>query len=341
MSSQKRRVSEMNIEKLPSGSYRIRKQINGKKISLTFDHKPTETEVLLALGDYLGDAPASKDILLFSNAAKQYIELRRNVISPKTVKEYSEISDRLSDKFVAMNVYDITKNDVQAEINRLAQKRSPKTVKNYSSFICSVIKTFQRNFDSNITLPQQVIVEPYIPTDEEVIRFLQYIKDNRPKYYVLVVLSTYSLRRSEIMAITADDLEGNVLHITKAKVQNENGEWIIKVNKTPKSRRDIEIPQDVADLIRENHYAFNYHPGDISKVINTACKNLGIKRFTLHKLRHYFATRLLEQKVDIMTICALGGWSSPNMIYNRYAHAIENKKRSALDLIDNVIKGDL
>ena len=329
------------IEKLPSGSFRVRKQVNKRNISIVFDHYPTDNEILLALGKYISDAPVPKEVLIFSNAAKQYVELRRNVISPRTVKEYLEMPDRLSKEFVSMNVYSITKNDVQAEVNRLAAEKSPKTVKNYSSFICSVIKTFQHNFDSNITLPQQVIVEPYIPTDEEVVRFLQYIKEKRPKYYVLVVLSAYSLRRSEIMAITADDLEGNVLHITKAKVQDENKNWVIKVNKTPKSRRDIEIPQDVADMIRENHYAFNYHPGDISKVINTACKNLDIQKFSLHKLRHYFATRLLEQKVDVMTIASLGGWSSPNMIYNRYAHAVEARKRSALDLMDDIIKGDL
>jgi len=329
------------IEKLPSGSYRIRKQINGKSIQFSFGHYPTEKEILMKMGDYLDDVHAPKDVLIFMNAAKQFVEMRRNVISPRTVKEYSEMPDRLSDKFNALNVYDITLNDVQSEVNRLAIKRSPKTVKNYSSFICSVIKAYRRDFGGQITLPQPVKKEPYIPTDEEVVRFLQYIKDNRPKYYVLVVLSAYSLRRSEIMAITADDLDGNILHVTKAKVQDDNNNWIIKPTKTPKSCRSIEIPQDVADMIRQNYYAFNYHPGDISKVINTACKNLNIKRFTLHKLRHYFATRLLANNVDVMTIASLGGWSSPAMIYNRYGHAIEEKKRSALDLMDNIIKGDL
>ena len=331
----------MKIEELKSGSYRVRKQINGKMIRVTFDHYPTENEIILALGNHLDGTPAPKEVLIFSNAAKQYVELRRNVISPKTVKEYLEIPDRLDKKFATMNIYDIKLNDVQAEINRLAKTRSPKTVKNYSSFINSVIKTFRKDFGGKITLPQQVVVEPYIPSDEEVVRFLQYIKEERPKYYVLMVLAAYSLRRSEIMAVTADDLDGNILHITKAKVQDENNNWIIKVNKTPKSRRDIEIPQDVADIIRENKYAFNYHPGDISKIINTACKNLGIQKFSLHKLRHYFATRLLAKKVDVMTIASLGGWSSPSMIYNRYGHAIEAKKRSALDLMDDVIKGNL
>ena len=190
-------------------------------------------------------------------------------------------------------------------------------------------------------MPQMVKNEPYIPTDEEIVKFLKYIKEERPKYYTLMVLASYGLRRSEIMAISADDLDGNTLHITKAKVLDEDNNYVIKPTKTPKSRRTIEIPKDVAEDIRTNFYAFNYNPGDISKIINTACKTLGIPKFSLHKLRHYFATKLLSENVDVMTIAALGGWSSPAMIYNRYGHAVEEKKRDALNHIDNIIMGDL
>lgn len=320
----------MKIEKLPSGSYRIRKQINGRNVHITFDHKPSDTEIALELGKYLDDVPAPKEMLIFANAAKIYVNYRENVLSPATLKEYLEMPNRLSKSFVSMNIYDITEMDIQKEINRIAKDKAPKTVKNYNSFIISVIKAFRRNFICHTALPQPIKKEPYIPTDEEVIRFMAYIKENRPKYYVLVVLAAYGLRRSEIMAITADDLEGNILHITKAKVLNSNKQWVIKTTKTVRSNRIIEIPQEIADMIREQGFAFNYHPGDISKVINTACKKLNINRFTLHKLRHYFATKLLSENVDVMTIMALGGWSSPAMIHSRYGHAIDQKKKAAL-----------
>jgi integrase len=312
-------------------------------IRITFDHYPDETELLLAFGKHLDGTPAPKDLLIFANAAKQYVELKRNVISPRTVKEYLGTPKRLSDRFNSLNIYNITENDIQAEINQLAKTkspktRSPKTVFNYYTFIKSVLNTFRPDFTWKVTLPEIQIVEPYIPTDEEVKRFLAYIKENRPKYYALVILAAYGMRRSEIMAITADDLDGTTLHITKAKVLDENNNWIIKPPKRAKSRRDIEIPADVADLIREQGFAFNYHPGDISKVINTACKKLGINRFTLHKLRHYFATKLLSENVDVMTIASLGGWASPDMIYKRYGHAVDEKKKSALKLIDEIIE---
>ena len=329
----------MKVEELPSGSYRIRKQIDGRNIQITFDHYPLENEIILELGKHLSEAnaPLPKEMLIFSNAAKQYVEMKRNILSPRTVKEYIDMPKRLDSRFVSLNVYNITEQDIQFEINRLAKGRKPKTVFNYYVFIKSVIETFRKDFTMKISLPQKEIVEPYIPTDDEVKRFLAYIKEKRPKYYTLVILSAYGLRRSEIMAITSDDLDGNILHITKAKVLDENNNWVIKTPKTPKSQRDIEIPKDVAELIRKQGSAFEFHPGDISKVINTACKELNIPHFTLHKLRHYFATKLLSENVDVMTVASLGGWASPDMIYKRYGHAMDEKKKAALSHINKVV----
>ena len=326
----------MKIEKRPSGSYRVRKQINGKNIQLTFDHMPTENEILLAMGEHLDGTPVPKDILIFSNAAKQYVEQKWNVLSPKTRKEYLETPNRLSEEFTLKNIYEITDSDVQLEINRLAERRSPKTVENYHSFIRSVLKMFRKNYHYNATRPQVEIVEPYIPDDKEVIKLLNYMKEERPDYYLCMVLGAYGLRREEIMAITSDDLDGNTLSINKAKVQNEKKEWVIKVTKTPKSRRKIELPHDIADMIREKGVAFDRYPSGINKVITTACKRLGINHITLHKLRHYFASKLISEKVDIMTIASLGGWSSPDMIYKRYGHAMEEKKRDALKHINSI-----
>ena len=39
----------MKIEKLPSGSYRIRKTYKGKTYAVIFDHKPTQKEAMQAM----------------------------------------------------------------------------------------------------------------------------------------------------------------------------------------------------------------------------------------------------------------------------------------------------
>ena len=41
---------------------------------------------------------------------------------------------------------------------------------------------------------------------------------------------------------------------------------------------------------------------ECQNAINSACKKLGIARFTHHDLRHLFATRCIESGVDIPTV---------------------------------------
>lgn len=327
----------MNVEKLSENRYRYRKQIDGRRVVVYFDHNPTEKEILLAVTDRLKDTPPIKsDVLPFEVAVKQYINLKRNVLSPATIREYSRTVNSLSDSFVNTDVYSMTQFDIQAEINRLSADHSPKTVRNYHGLIATVIKNFRPDFVIKTTLPQQVKNEPYIPSDDEVIRFLSYINEYRHSYYVLVVLSAYGLRRSEILAITPEDLDGNTLSITKALVQDENKEWVIKTTKTTRSNRTIEIPSVVADEIRQNGCAFSGNPSGIKKVIDTACKKLDIPHFTLHKLRHYFASKLLSENVDIITVMSLGGWASTAMLQKHYAHAMEEKKKYAVQFIERV-----
>jgi integrase len=329
-----------NIEELPSGSYRYTKQIDGRRIRVTFDHYPSDKEILLALADKMQDsAPIKSDKLPFVVAAKQYINLKRNVLSQSTVREYGRTPGRLSQEFTDKDIYTMDATDVQAEINRLSANHSPKTVRNYHAFIMSVINTFYPDFKKNTTLPQKVEVDSYVPTDEEVQRFLAYIKEKRPRYYCLCVLGMYGLRRSEILAIKPTDLDGNTLKISKALVEDENNEWVVKSTKTPKSTREIVIPQEVADMIRENGCAFSGQPSNIKKVIDTACKRLGIQHFTLHKLRHYFATKLLSENVDVITVMSLGGWTDVRTVQKHYAHALEEKKKEAIEIIDSIATG--
>lgn len=41
------------------------------------------------------------------------------------------------------------------------------------------------------------------------------------EYEVPITLACYGMRRSEICALTPDDLDGDIVHISKAKVMNE------------------------------------------------------------------------------------------------------------------------
>ena len=81
----------MKIEKLPSGSYRIRKMYKGKNYTVVFDYKPTQKEAMLAMAKELEKVQEKNRSMKFQDAAEQYIESKRNVLSPSTVGGYRNI----------------------------------------------------------------------------------------------------------------------------------------------------------------------------------------------------------------------------------------------------------
>lgn len=75
----------MKIEKRPSGSYRVRKMYKGQMYTVTFEHKPTQKEAMLAMADELQKVQKKHESLNFKAAAEEYIEAKRNVLSPTTI----------------------------------------------------------------------------------------------------------------------------------------------------------------------------------------------------------------------------------------------------------------
>ena len=317
----------MKIEKLPSGSYRIRKMYKGQTYTIVFEHKPTQKEALQAMAAELNKVQRKYDVLTFKTAAQKYIESKKNILSPSTIRGYSGIVRQISDGFLNNNIYDITALDVQAEINRFAESCSPKTVRNHHGFLSAVLGSFRPDLKLHTTLPQKVKTEPYIPSDDDVRKILDYAKGT--EYEIPIILACYGMRRSEICALTLDDINGDVVSITKAKVQNENLEWVTKTTKTTASTREIVIPMEIADKIREKGYVYKGYPGEITKFLAASQKKLGIPLFSIHKLRHYFASKMSAMNIPEEDIMRFGGWETDYVMKGVYRHAMEDKNKDA------------
>ena len=270
----------MNIELLPSGSYRIRKMYQGKMYSVITEHKPTQKEALQLMAAALENVMESKHRKTFKKAAQEYIDMKEHVLSPSTVREYLGTAKRLSDEFNNLNINDITQIDVQKEINFHAKSKSPKTVRNYHGFISSVLKTFRPNLILNTTLPQKVKNEPYVPSDDDIKRILAEASGTR--FEIPIMLACFGLRRSEICALSLDDINGNTIRIHTAKVINKNNDWIIKEkNKTEDSTREIWVPDDLIEKIQRAGTIYDGHPNDISDYLDAVQKKLGIEHFSV------------------------------------------------------------
>ena len=190
----------MKIEKRGPDSYRVRKMYKGQMYTVTFDHKPTQKEAMLEMAKELEKVQNKCKRMDFRSAANEYIESKRNVLSPSTIREYYTIIRQIPDNFMKKNIDDITMIDVQTEINRLSKKCSPKSVSNHHGFISAVLGVFRPNLKLTTTLPQKVKNEPYIPSDNKMRKILEYSQGT--EYEIPILLACYGLRLSEICALT-------------------------------------------------------------------------------------------------------------------------------------------
>lgn len=124
----------MKIEKLPSGSYRMRKMYKGKMYTVITDYKPTQKEAITLMSEELKKAESKAVHLTFRKAAEGYVDMKRNVLSPRTIKEYSETIKRLPKWLLELPASDVDQIHINRLVNKLSKTKSPKTVRNYHGF---------------------------------------------------------------------------------------------------------------------------------------------------------------------------------------------------------------
>lgn len=314
----------MKIEQRTNGSYRVRKTYKGKTYTVSFNYKPSQKEALTAITDLMNSEEEASAKGTFLDCFNEYIANRNNILSVTTVRCYTGIVRNLSDNFKQIRISDITKEDVQQEINRYSVKKdgtmkAPKTVLNAFGCITAIIYSKRPNMDLNVTLPENRTHEDHMPTDEEIVKILDYFDGT--KYHLALELAMLGLRRSEICALTQEDLIDGSLHIRNAMVENVNNEYIIKpYPKNSTSIRQIPLPDDV---IKEYKAAageriFNGFPGSIYHELSKAQKRLGIDHFRLHTLRAYFVSYCHGNNIPDIYIQAWGGWKTDYVMKRVY-----------------------
>lgn len=316
----------MTIEKRTQTSWRAKQMVNGKMYSATFDHKPTNKEAEAALREkIIFSGERVNGSMTFKEASIAYVTMKENILSPNTVRDYLLMPGRCSPWFIEMKIDDIDQIAINRQVNEWAARVSAKTVHNYHGFITTVMNTFRPHFRIATTLPQVRTPEPYIPDDEEVTIIMDAIS---PQFKIPFILSVFGLRRGEICALQPSDIVGNKLILNKAIAIDKNRKIVTKVTKTTASDRKIDIPPGLAKFIQDTGYVYKGHPNSITKHITRIQKKLGIEHFPLHKMRHYFASKMLTI-TDVKTIIKMGGWKTDHVMKTIYAHSLKSEYERA------------
>lgn len=123
---------------------------------------------------------------------------------------------------------------------------SPKTVRNMHGLLTAAISAYRSDFAIKTDLPKKKRPSLYIPSDADVKRIMEFAKGT-PMEIPILLAAFGPMRRSEICALDSDHINGNIVHVEYAMVQNEDKEWVIKVPKTFAGDCFIDVPDFVAE----------------------------------------------------------------------------------------------
>ena len=331
------------VDQLPSGKYRVRKMINGKRQSLLFDAPPTQRDVLLATNELLNEVPGATLKGTFLDYAEKYIKAKENVLSASTIRGYKATLKGIPGHFTSLPLKDITQYTLTALVNDMVRSVSPKTVYNRHGLIVSVLHEFRPDFVIRTKLPRKAQKDISTPGDEEVSILFAYLEDSPTlkKYWIPLYLASLGLRRSEIGALSIADLsENDILTINKAKVLGSDNKWVIQnFTKTERSNRKIPVPKELADRIRQQGFIYQ---GDLNSIfceMTAAQRKLGLPHFGVHRLRSYFASKAHALGLHDSIILKLGGWKSDHIMKGIYRKALqEDLHEESKTFLDHMTK---
>ena len=323
----------MKVTKLKNGKYRIRPMINGEQRCFTFDYRPTKADIDKIIGDNSTTGKTS-----VSESVARYIETKESVLSPSTIKMYRAYLRNMPQWFLKLRLSEVDSYKLQTLANEIMRTHSVKYARNINALVTATLAIFAPSVNVRVTFPRKTLKDDYKPSNEDIKRILEESKNTM--FEVALWLACFGLRRSEQICLTEDDLNGNVLTISKARVQDKNNEWITKdYTKTAASVRQIILPDYVVDLIHEKGF-YQGHPNSIVCWLYKAQKRLGIPKFSLHYFRHFYAAKM-STITDEASVLELGGWKTDYVFKNTYRYAlpenVDKAKEDASRLIENLI----
>ena len=187
----------------------------------------------------------------------------------------------------------------------------------------------QRKFD---------IFLPYVPSQEDVLSFIESFADLKPKAMVSLLYGS-GLRVGECCSLMYDDISRKNMRVHVRKSKGRSARYAILSEKS----LDI-LTQYWYGHGRPRGYLFPKQRGTdapidtfyLNRCIHAHEEDLGWeRRLTCHSFRHAFGTHLYENGADLLTIKELLGHSSlsSTAIYIHLAAASSKKSFSPLDRI--------
>ena len=310
----------------------------------------------------------------------QYMEhwlevVARPRIRPLTVHSYeSLIRLHIIPKLGTKKLATLSVADVQGAINQMLQEgTSPRTVEKFRGVLRAALNSAMRqelifrNVAKLVQLPR-VSRKPIEPWSlDEARAFVAAARDHR-WYPAFMLLLGYGLRKGEALGLRWDDVDfvNKVIHI-RQQIQYIDGVVMATDVKTEAGRRTLPLvrhahdvltaeaarqgidisraPEPPAGLSTENLITTSalgtpVDPANFLRTFQIVLKKAGVRRITIHQMRHTVATMLAAtgtQERDAQLILGHAHVTTTQMIYQ---HGSIAQRGAALEQVSEVFDDD-
>lgn len=279
-------------------------------------------------------------------------------------------------KFIEpLDISDIPINDIkslklQSCYNKLREKTTNNNVKKAHKVLNMFFSYAEkegyivRNPCNNISLPKEnkkvkdILNEKksfQYYNEDEIKKLKEVFKGNKYENIVLFALGT-GMRRGEIFGLQWSDIDftnkqihiiHNLTYMANNITENsKNYHLELQTPKTENSVRTIPMSDTIYNLLKSmedknSNYVFAPNDGHFDmkyfqKVYRQKLKEAKIENKTFHDLRHTFATMLLSNGADLITVKELLGHSSIKTT-EIYLEALPKTKENIINKIDSIL----
>lgn len=291
-------------------------------------------KVEIAEGKFL-DKRKEPDPIKFYDFAKEYLQWAKANKKPSTYRGDLSTMRRLNNEFETHIFQEITTWQIEKYKAKRKEEVKPATVNRELALLKHM---FSKAIEWGKCKENPGKKVKPLKGEVKRLRFLmpeeiRTLLSNCPEHIkpiVTIALHT-GMRRSELLNLKWDQINFDQGFISILDTKNHE-------------RRDIPMNETVKEILRgidrRGDYVFCNGSGKvfatIRKSFETALKKSGIENFRFHDLRHTFASNLVMEGVDIMTVKELMGHKTLEMTL-RYAHLAPNHKSKAVNILDRIM----
>lgn len=325
-------ISVPSPRKLPSGTFYGRLTVGGERVSVS---APTEEEYYAkarAVKAGLVKAAKSGPKITLGASIDNYVKANDRVLSPSTVNAYKSYRKTRFQKYMEQGISSIP---YQTMVNEECVGLSPKTVHNAWRLVTAALRHAGME-QPKINLPKKPKAERQWLDYQQIETFLAAVR-GKP-YELGALLALHGLRRSELLHLTAEDIDlsNELIRVRGASVVGEKNILVEKkTNKNSTSTRDVHIliPRLTEIMKGRKGKLVTTNPTTLYGLVNGLCEKHGLPKVGVHGLRHSYISLCFHLGWNIQTVMQEGGYSTTDTVNDVYRHL------AAQDANDDIQRG--